>query len=90
MAEYNCPTGECGHDEKDCHAIEEGDEIGPNSKAHLERNACNRCPSSPPKPYYQIHRISRGRGQYDTVKLLLYYYDDEDHKWAPDNALTAW
>ncbi len=93
MVDYNCSTGECKH----CHQIKEGDEIPPFSRAHIERNACNRCPSLPPEPQYEIVR-ERVSGQmkrnhpngYREKKVFTHFEDSENHVWEPDNSITAW
>lgn len=82
---YNCPTGTCGAD-KVCAEIVAGDSIDPNGRAHIERNACNKCPSSPPMPVY---RTIPQHGRNPEERRLLYYEDDTKRRWKPDSAFTA-
>lgn len=86
--EFDCPTGNCGSAEPDpdCKSVKAGDTVEPNSKAHTERNRCNRCPKSPPRPVY----ITKPGRIYGTRQVLSHWTDDEGNIWAPDNAATAW
>ncbi|WP_299848125.1 hypothetical protein [uncultured Paracoccus sp.] len=85
---YDCPTGRCGATEDPpCRSVKLGDKIDPNSRAHLERNACNRCPNTPPRPVY-IEKLNMRTGM--TFKVLDRWVDHEGNTWEPDNAATAW
>lgn len=86
--EVDCPTGDCASSEPDpdCRSVSRGDAIDANSALHTERNRCNRCPSSPPRPVY-ITKPGRVWGE---RRVLSHWTDDEGNVWAPDNALSAW
>jgi hypothetical protein len=88
MGGVDCPTGTCGAAvaDPDCRSVKRGDTINPQSKAHIERNSCNRCPKSPPRPVY----ITKPGKLWGTTRVLSHYTDDEGNRWAPDNAVTAW
>lgn len=85
MQDFDCPTGEC-EEEHPCESVKEGDKIDPNSVEHTERNACNRCPSSPPTPVY-AQQTKRQRARHGP--RLRHYTDSEGNIWSADNALTA-
>ena len=82
---YNCPTGTCGTD-KICAEVVVGDPIDSNGRAHIERNACNQCPSSPPVPLY---RTIPPHGRNPARQKLLYYQDHTGRQWLPDSRFTA-
>ncbi|MFV0408294.1 MAG: hypothetical protein ACK5LJ_00910 [Paracoccus sp. (in: a-proteobacteria)] len=82
---YNCPTGECRRD-RVCAEVRPGDNIAPYSREHIERNACNRCPRTPPQPVYVEKLAPRG---YGPTSELAYYMDSEGNQWAPDSWFTA-
>ncbi len=85
---YNCPTGKCGKDtDPPCRSVKRGDTVAPNSRAHLERNACNRCPKKPPTPVYITKQNIRTGVEF---KVLDRWVDHEGNTWEPDNAVTAW
>jgi hypothetical protein len=86
MAEFDCPTGECDNSEPPCESVKPGDEIDPNSREHTERNACNRCPSSPPTPVYRQQSAAQ-RARHG--KRLSHYTDSEGNIWSADNSITA-
>ncbi len=84
--DFDCPTGNCAEEEPDCHSVQVGDTIEAGSKLHRERNKCNRCPRTPPRP---VHIEKRGfRGSVETV--VSHWTDSEGNTWAADNPLTAW
>jgi len=85
---YNCPTGTCGTD-KVCAEIVEGDTIDPNGRAHIERNACNKCPSSPPVAIYIMEREYHNSLDYIEYPVLDHYADSSGRVWSPDNSFTA-
>lgn len=85
---YNCPTGNCGNNEDPpCRSVRLGDRIDPNSRAHLERNACNRCPRQPPREV-KIKKLNYRTGTY--YEVTDRWTDHEGNTWEPDNAVTAW
>lgn len=84
MQDFDCPTGECA-EEHPCESVKEGDEIDPNSVEHIERNACNRCPSSPPTPVYEM--VPSWLNGYEPE--LSHYTDSEGNIWSTDNPFTA-
>ncbi len=92
--EFDCPEGTCGEDEPRCRDIELGDEIDPNSVAHLERNECNRCPASPPTPVTVRKRrwvgLLLAPGGWEEYDEVVGYIDCEGNEWAPDNRFTSW
>ncbi|MEL7090400.1 MAG: hypothetical protein AAFN94_01580 [Pseudomonadota bacterium] len=82
---YNCPTGTCGQD-KVCEDINVGDHIDPFGRAHIERNACNRCPSTNPTPMTRVIPPGWIRGERQEI---THYEDSEGNFWQPDSSLTA-
>lgn len=84
---YNCPTGTCKTD-RVCEGVEKGDTIAPSSRAHIERNSCNECPSSPPVPVY-VTKTEMRRYESREVQELIGYADHTGRLWQPDNELTA-
>jgi hypothetical protein len=88
MGGVTCPTGQCASAAADpeCRSIKLGDTINSSSKAHTERNRCNRCPTKPPRPVY----ITKPGRVWGTRRVLSHWTDDEGNTWAPDNAFTAW
>lgn len=93
MTDQNCATRNC----KPCTMVKLGDIIDPNSKAHIERNACNRCPTVAPKAKYVTKRIKvTGQSRrnypsgYRVQKVFTHFEDSEGNIWDPDTALTAW
>lgn len=87
--DFDCPTGTCG-EEPICKQIKEGDDISSSSRAHLERNACNRCPSSNPTPVYSTSIWYDRHGNPRRSRRLTGFTDSEGNSWEPDNAGTAW
>lgn len=85
VPDYNCPVANCGT-EKVCEQVNVGDPITGDSRAHIERNACNKCPSSPPQPVYKV--IPR-HGRNPERKVLLFYEDHTSRQWEPDSGFTA-
>lgn len=83
---YNCPTGTCRTD-KICTEVSVGDPIDPMGREHIERNACNRCPSTNPTPVVRIGRT--GHAGSVTYEEITHYTDSEGNSWAPDSGLTA-
>jgi hypothetical protein len=81
-AAFNCPTGTC--DSKACSDIPRNQayNIQPFSRPHVERNACNRCPTSPP-PLVEIK--SRSWFQRPATALI----DVEGNLWGIDSSVTA-
>ena len=84
----DCPTGTCGSStpDPDCRSVTRGDTIDASSVLHTERNRCNRCPSTPPRPVY-VRRPGHLWGQ---RTVLSHWTEDEGNTWAPDNAVSAW
>lgn len=82
VPDYNCPVANCGA-EKVCEQVNVGDPITGDSRAHIERNACNKCPSSPPVPRYSV------RGDRNHPRRILYFEDHTGRRWQPDSDLTA-
>ncbi|MCK0122432.1 hypothetical protein MWU61_17890 [Loktanella sp. F6476L] len=82
---YNCPTGTCRTD-KICTKVSIGDTIDPYGREHIERNACNRCPSSNPIP---VNRIIPKHGRTPQRTEISHYVDGQGNTWAPDSGLTA-
>lgn len=81
---YDCPTGTCRTD-KVCTEVSLGDAIEPFSREHVERNACNRCPSTNPTPVTRV--ISQFRNEQNTI--VAFYTDREGNAWQPDSQFTA-
>jgi hypothetical protein len=88
MSEIACPTGKCASaaPDPDCRSVKVGDTIDPFSKLHTERNRCNRCPTTPPRPVY----ITKPGRLWGERRVLSHWTDSEGNTWAPDNAFTAW
>ncbi len=82
---YDCPTGNCRND-KPCQEVKEGDAIDPFSREHVERNACNRCPTTNPEPV--THTVARLFGLTESEEIS-HYEDAEGNQWQPDNWFTA-
>lgn len=82
---YDCPTGTCAQD-KICEDVSPGDPIDPNGREHVERNACNRCPSSNPAP---MTRVIAQHGRNLAREEITHYEDDEGNQWQPDSWFTA-
>ncbi len=82
---YDCPTGTCATD-KVCEEVKDGDTIAPDSREHVERNACNRCPGTNPDPV--MHTVERLFGLTEREELS-HYEDAEGNHWQHDNWLTA-
>lgn len=83
---YNCPTGTCAQD-KVCNEISTEDTIDPFGRAHIERNACNQCPSSAPQPV-RI-RVRPRRWHRGPVYKIDHFVDSQSRRWLADSSLTA-
>lgn len=85
LPRYDCPTGTCAQD-KVCSEVEIGDTIDPDGRAHIERNACNRCPSRNPTAMTRVIPPNWIRGERTEI---THYEDSEGNQWQPDSSLTA-
>lgn len=81
----NCPTGTCRTD-KVCEEVEIGDPIDPQSREHVERNACNRCPSTNPT-FQRIETYNLGPNF--PPRIDQFYGDSEGNRWQADSKFTA-
>lgn len=79
---FNCPTGTC--DNTPCSDIPRNVSrvIDPFSRAHVERNACNRCPTQPP-----IRTVIPSNSMF--IPDTVVYLDSEGNKWGIDSAVAA-
>jgi hypothetical protein len=82
---YDCPTGECASD-KVCTEVQLGDTIDPFGLEHVERNACNRCPTSNPEPVTRVIPEGWVRGEREEI---THYMDSQGNRWQPDSWFTA-
>lgn len=81
MSDFDCPTGDCG-EALACEQVGLEDEIDAESVEHLERNACNKCPPSPPVAKYDVYYLWPDK--------FLGYFDCDGNEWEPDNRFSAY
>ncbi len=82
---YNCPTGTCATD-KPCEEVKPGDTIAPDSREHVERNACNRCPATNPTP---VTEVQSRMWPLPDKEVVVRYEDSEGNHWLPDSMFSA-
>jgi hypothetical protein len=73
-------------DRQNCEEVSIGDTIDPFGREHIERNACNQCPTSNPTP---VSRIVPRHGRNPERVEITHYIDSQGNMWDPDSGFTA-
>ncbi len=81
---FDCPTGTCAED-KVCEEVEESDDIDPFGRAHVERNACNKCPSSHPTEIWDTIDTN-----VDGQSLWIFIQEYESDGTIPYSQASTW